>query len=47
MEADYVVLGGGNAKKLKSLPLKLGWVRTPTRFWVDIVYGRRKDLAGG
>lgn len=40
LEADYVVLGGGNVKKLKKLPREHAWAATKMRLWAASAYGR-------
>ena len=40
LQADYVVLGGGNAGLLKTLPAKARLGGTPTRSSLDLEFGR-------
>ena len=43
-EVDYVVLGGGNSKKLKKYPRAPGWARTPTLSSADSACGKKPEI---
>jgi hypothetical protein len=42
LEAEYVVLGGGNARHIRIYRRTLAWATTGTRLWAALAFGKRR-----